>query len=130
MRNNTRKHVYHPLRITFGLVPILAGLDKFAGILADWGSYMSPVALDLIPLPPGVILGGIGIVEVAVGAMVLSRWTRLGAYLAAGWLTLIAINLVTMGTLDIAVRDLVMAVAAYGLAHLAGDQERELETAR
>lgn len=54
----------------------------------------------------------------AVGVLVLSRFTRLGAYLAAGWLTLIALQLLFVGNLDVAVRDLVMAVAAYTLARL------------
>jgi hypothetical protein len=55
--------------------------------------------------------------------MVLTRWTKYGAYLAAGWLTAIAGNLVLAGTLDVAVRDLAMAVGAYTLARLAALQE-------
>jgi hypothetical protein len=51
--------------------------------------------------------------------MVLTRWTRLGAWIAMAWLVLIALNLVTLGMFDIAVRDLAMAVGAYTLARLA-----------
>ena len=61
----------------------------------------------------------VGIIEIAVGLMVLTRWTRLGAWIAAAWLVLIAVNLVTLGMFDIAVRDLAMAVGAYTLARLA-----------
>ena len=39
--------------------------------------------------------------------------------LLAGWLTLIALNLISMGIFDVAVRDLAMAVGAYSLAPLA-----------
>jgi hypothetical protein len=31
--------VYRPLWLTYGLVPLLAGLDKFFGLLADWSAY-------------------------------------------------------------------------------------------
>lgn len=54
-----------------------------------------------------------------VGIAILTRWTRLGAYVAAVWLVGIALNLVTMGTFfDVAVRDLLIAVAAFTLARL------------
>jgi hypothetical protein len=61
----------------------------------------------------------VGIIEIVAGLMVLTRWTRLGAWIAAAWLVLIAVNLITMGLFDIAVRDLAMAVGAYTLARLA-----------
>ena len=28
--------------LTYGLVPLLAGLDKFFNLLADWPKYVSP----------------------------------------------------------------------------------------
>ena len=59
-----------------------------------------------------------GIVEVLVGLAVLTRWTVIGSYAAAGWLLLIAVNLVLAGFFDIAVRDVVLAVAAFTLARL------------
>jgi hypothetical protein len=61
---------------------------------------------------------------------VLTRWTRLGAWIAAAWLVLIAVNLVTMGLFDIAVRDLAMAVGAYTLARLAELRQQEPVAAR
>ncbi len=55
----------------------------------------------------------------AVGLAILTKWTRLGSYIASLWLILIAINLVSTGHFfDIAVRDLEMAVAAFVLARL------------
>lgn len=110
------------LRWTYGLVPLLAGLDKFFNLLADWSSYLSPAVASLLPVAPTTFMHFVGVVEMAVGVMVLTRWTQLtkyGAYLAAAWLTAIAANLVVAGSLDIAVRDLAMAVGAYTLARLA-----------
>ncbi len=106
------------LRVSFGLVPLLAGLDKFTYLLADWSAYVGPVARSLLPVSPQTFLYAVGIVEVLVGLVVLTRWTVIGSYAAAGWLTLVAVNLVLAGFFDIAVRDVVLAVAAFTLARL------------
>lgn len=106
------------LRISFGLVPLLAGLDKFAYLLTDWSAYVGPVARSLLPVDPVTFLYAVGLVEILVGLAVLTRWTVIGSYAAAGWLSVIAINLVVAGFFDIAVRDAVLAVAAFTLARL------------
>jgi len=111
--------LYRPLWLTYGLVPLLAGLDKFLNLLTDWPKYLSPWMADLLPVSAQTFMYAVGIIEIAVGLMVLTRWTRIGAWIAAAWLVLIALNLVTMGLFDIAVRDLAMAVGAYTLAKLA-----------
>jgi hypothetical protein len=111
--------LYRPLWLTYGLVPLLAGLDKFLNLLTDWPKYLSPWIAGLLPVSAGTFMQAVGIIEIAVGLLVLTRWTRLGAWIAAAWLVLIAINLATMGLFDIAVRDLAMAVGAYTLARLA-----------
>jgi hypothetical protein len=74
--------------------------------------------VSLLPVGPGAFMAVVGVVEIAVGVMVLTRWARLGAYLAMAWLVLIAINLLLAGFIDVAVRDLAMAVGAYTLARL------------
>jgi uncharacterized membrane protein YphA (DoxX/SURF4 family) len=111
--------LYRPLWLTYGLVPLLAGLDKFFNLLTDWTQYLSPLVADLLPISPEAFMGVVGVIEIVVGLMVLTRWTRLGAWIAAAWLCLIAVNLITLGLYDIAVRDLAMAVGAYTLARLA-----------
>lgn len=110
--------VVRALRLTYGLVPFLAGLDKFFGLLADWASYVSPHAAALLPVPVGTFMAIVGVVEMAVGVLVLTRWPRLGALLATGWLVVVALNLSLAGRLDVATRDLAMAVGAFTLAHL------------
>src|SRR5262245_23444030 len=111
--------VYWPLRLVYGLVPLLAGLDKFVGVLADWPRYVSPLVAGALPISVGTFLHVVGIVEMVVGIAVLAGLTRLGALTAAAWLVLIALQLLTVGFLDIAVRDLAMAVGAYSLARVA-----------
>lgn len=117
--NPSLESLYRPLWLTYGLVPLLAGLDKFFNLLTDWPKYLSPWAANLLPVSAETFMYAVGVIEIAVGVMVLTRWTRLGAWIAAAWLVLIALNLVTMGLSDIAVRDLAMAVGAYTLARLA-----------
>ncbi len=112
------------LRIGLGAAPFLAGLDKFFNPLATWELYLNPLALRVIPVSPGVFMRAVGLVEMIVGLAILTRWTRLGAYVAAVWLVGIALNLITMGAfLDVAVRDLLLAIAAFTLARLTETRE-------
>lgn len=61
----------------------------------------------------------VGAIEIVAGIVVLSRWTRLGSYVVTVWLVAIALNLLVMGKfLDVAVRDLGLAVAAFTLSQL------------
>jgi len=107
------------LRVALGAAAFLAGLDKFFNLLADWPGYLSPIAARLLPLSPSTFMHAIGVVEMAVGAVILAGYTRLGGYVAAVWLAGIAINLLTTGHyLDVAVRDVAMGIAAFTLARL------------
>ena len=107
------------LRIALGLAPFLAGLDKFFNLLTKWTTYLNPLALRVVPVAPETFMRAVGVIEMIVGIAILTRWTRLGAYVAAAWLVCIALNLVSMGAfLDVAVRDLLIAVAAFSLARL------------
>ena len=117
--------IYWPLRVAYGLVPLLAGLDKYTNILADWERYVSPLAASLLPVGVGTFLHIIGIVEVVVGLSVLFGLARLGGLVAAAWLVAIALQLLLAGFIDIAVRDLVMAVGAYTLSMVAAERGEE-----
>jgi len=107
---------FRVLRFAFGLTATLAGLDKFFNVLADWGGYVSPIAARALPLPVGTFMGIVGIVEIAVGAAILGLAPRIGAYAASAWLLLVAANLALGAHVDIAVRDVVMSIAAFTLA--------------
>ena len=107
------------LRAGLGGAAFLAGLDKFFNLLADWPAYLSPIAVQLLPVSAGSFMHLVGVIEMVVGAAILAGLTRLGGYVAAAWLTAIALNLVTTGHyFDVAVRDLAMAIAAFTLARL------------
>lgn len=106
------------LRIAIGLMATLAGLDKFFYILTDWGSYVSPLAAQLLPFSTDVFMVLVGVIEIAVGLSILTALPVIGAYVASGWLLLVAVNLTLGGYLDIAVRDVVLSVGAFTLARL------------
>jgi uncharacterized membrane protein YphA (DoxX/SURF4 family) len=107
------------LRTAIGLMALLAGLDKFLNLLTNWPMYLSPIAERLSPLGGPALMRVFGVVEILVGLAILTKWTRLGAYVAMAWLVGIAINLVTTGMFfDVAVRDLELSVTAFTLARL------------
>jgi uncharacterized membrane protein YphA (DoxX/SURF4 family) len=112
------------LRLLFGIVPIVAGFDKFFNLLTNWTLYLNPLATMLLPVTPHTFMHVVGVVEITAGVIVLSRLTKLGAYVVTLWLIAIALNLLVMGKfLDVAVRDLGLAVAAFTLSQLAAVRE-------
>ena len=112
--------VYIPLKLCYGLVPIVAGADKFLNLLTEWQSYLPGIVSENSPVSPAVFMMVVGVIEIIAGIVVLSKFTRLGAYVVAIWLVLISVNVLLAGFYDIAVRDLVMALGAYTLATIAG----------
>jgi uncharacterized membrane protein YphA (DoxX/SURF4 family) len=124
MQDHGNVAAYQALRLTFGVIPIVAGLDKFTNLLADWEGYLSPLAARLLPVGPDLFMRAVGIVEIAVGVGVLVGRARVFGWIAAAWLLAIAANLLATGRfLDVAARDVALAVAAYALARLAPAHE-------
>ncbi|HYG03505.1 MAG TPA: hypothetical protein VD927_13730 [Chryseosolibacter sp.] len=110
--------VWLTLKLTFGLVPIVAGLDKFTNILVDWSQYVSPGFAQMLPMSTETFMIIVGVIEIAAGVIVLVK-TELGAYIVAAWLLCIALSLIASWTyVDVAVRDIVMAIGAFSLARL------------
>ena len=110
--------VQQVLKYTYGLVPILAGLDKFTNLLTNWSDYLSVSVTNMLPFGAGTFMSIVGVIEIAAGLLVLIK-PRIGAFVVMAWLVLIAMNLVIGGHYyDVAVRDLVMAIGAFSLAKL------------
>lgn len=108
------------LKYTYGLVPIVAGLDKFSNILTDWKQYIAPPVSSLLPVSPSVFMMIVGVIEIVAGILVLLR-PKTGGIVVMSWLILIALTLIIGGQyVDVAVRDLVMAVGALVLVKLSG----------
>jgi uncharacterized membrane protein YphA (DoxX/SURF4 family) len=106
------------LKLAFGIVPIVAGLDKFTNFLTHWEQYLNPMILRIIPMSGTTFMHIVGIIEVIAGALVLAK-PRLGAFVVMAWLLAIAAQLlVGWMYVDIAVRDIVMSLGALTLARL------------
>lgn len=112
------------LKWTYGLVPIIAGADKFAHLLTDWNKYLANVVTNIVPLAPQTFMYIVGVIEINAGILVLAK-PRAGSIVVGVWLIAIAINLLLTGQYyDIAVRDLVMAIGAFSLYVLIGNESR------
>lgn len=112
------KPVFNTLKATYGIVPIVAGADKFTDILTHWENYLHPGIAAMLPFAPHIFMMIVGVIEIIAGILVLAK-PAVGGYIVAAWLTLIALTLLAGGNyLDVAVRDLVMAIGAFSLARL------------
>lgn len=113
------------LKYTFGLVPIVAGLDKFTNILTNWSQYISDGMAGMLPFEPSTFMMIVGVIEIIAGILVLTK-TKIGAYIVSAWLTAIALSLIFSWTfVDVAVRDLVMAIGAFCLATLSTNSDNK-----
>ena len=117
--NQSIKPTFNLLRLTFGIVPIVAGLDKFTNLLTQWENYLHPGLAGMLPFAPHTFMMIVGVIEIIAGVIVLAK-PAIGGYIVAAWLTLIALTLLASGQyLDVAVRDLTMAIGAFSLARIA-----------
>ncbi|MBB2145445.1 hypothetical protein GM921_08125 [Pedobacter sp. LMG 31464] len=117
--NQEIKPTFNLLKFTFGIVPIVAGLDKFTNILTNWEQYINPSLGGMIPLSAHSFMMIVGIIEILAGIIVLLK-PAIGGLIVAAWLTLIALTLLASGHyLDVAVRDLVMAIGAFSMTRIA-----------
>lgn len=111
--------IFNLLKLTFIIVPIVAGLDKFFNILCDWTQYINPTMLDLLPFSGATFMMIVGVIEIAAGILVFVM-PKIGGLVVSVWLILIALSLlVGWNFADVAIRDLVMAISAFSMARLA-----------
>ena len=107
----------------FSVLPIIAGVDKFFGLLASWDQYLAlPVMQAVVGrMSIQAFLQIVGIVEIAAGVLVAVR-PRIGAYVVAFWLFAIVVNLLLLGAYyDVALRDLGLMLGAIALGRLSED---------
>jgi uncharacterized membrane protein YphA (DoxX/SURF4 family) len=69
----TVKQIQNTLRITYGIVPIVAGLDKFTNLLTHWPDYLSSGMKSMLPFDALIFMKIVGVIEIAAGLLVLLR---------------------------------------------------------
>jgi uncharacterized membrane protein YphA (DoxX/SURF4 family) len=109
------------LRITFTVAPILFGIDKFFNWSVHWPDYLAHWVNDIVPGSGQDMMYVVGGIEIAAGLLVALA-PRIGAFVVAGWLFGIVINLLTKNApeyYDIALRDFGLMLAALTFGRLA-----------
>ncbi|HTM97651.1 MAG TPA: hypothetical protein VL088_02855, partial [Pedobacter sp.] len=102
--NQSIKPTFNLLKLTYGIVPVVAGLDKFTNLLTQWDQYLNPDVAQLLPFSGQTLMMAVGCIEIIAGIIVLIK-PAIGGLIVAAWLTLIALTLLTSGHfLDVAVR--------------------------
>jgi hypothetical protein len=119
LAHNPERQAYEILHWGFVAAPVIAGLDKFAGLLTNWDSYVAPTFSRMLGSGTHGFMLVVGVVEIVAGLVVALR-PRVGAYVVAGWLGAIIINLLMTGRyFDIALRDFGLLLGALALGRLA-----------
>jgi uncharacterized membrane protein YphA (DoxX/SURF4 family) len=125
-----RYQAFSLMRLTFTIAPIAFGIDKFFNVLVEWPTYLAPWINDIAPGSGQDFMYFVGAVEILAGVIVALK-PRYGAYVVAGWLAGIVINLLThSGFYDIALRDFGLMLAALALARLASVYDPPLHRGR
>ncbi|MBA3751312.1 hypothetical protein H0X06_00730 [Candidatus Dependentiae bacterium] len=110
---------YRLLYIAYGLLPIVAGADKFLYYIGEWHIYINDAIPAFFNISMQSLLRGMGLTEIIFGVLVLLK-PILGGSLVTLGLIAIALNIISTGThYDVAVRDIIMAVGSSALVLLA-----------
>jgi uncharacterized membrane protein YphA (DoxX/SURF4 family) len=117
-RSRPAWQAYQILHVAFTAAPIIAGLDKFFHLLCNWDQYLAPWIARLSPIGGHNLMLVAGVIEIAAGILVAIK-PKIAAPIVGVWLCLIIVNLITMGSyLDVALRDLGLALGAFALWRL------------
>ena len=109
---------YQILRLGFTMAPIVAGLDKFLGLLVNWDQYLPPIANSMLGGRGHEFMYIVGVIEIVAGIGVFLK-PKIFAYVVAAWLLLIIVNLLLIpGYFDVALRDFGLALGAIALGRL------------
>jgi hypothetical protein len=127
VRETTAEPTYQAYQILhwgFVAAPVIAGADKFLHLLTNWDEYLAPAIAQILPVSGHAFMLVVGVIEIVAGVLVAVR-PRIGAYVVAGWLVGIMLNLIIRGhALDIVLRDFGLCLGALALARLATVYDR------
>jgi hypothetical protein len=108
----------------FAALPILAGVDKFVHLLANWDLYLAPIIPQTLHVSGHTFMMIVGVVEIIAGLIVAIK-PRIGSYVVAAWLWGIIVNLLLLrGFYDVALRDFGLSLGALALARLSQEFDR------
>lgn len=109
------------LRTGFTVAPIVAGADKFLGLLVNWDQYLPAFVNKLLGGHGHEFMYVVGVIEIVAGIGVFLK-PKIFAYVVSAWLMLIIANLLMIpGYFDVALRDLGLALGALALGRLSSE---------
>jgi hypothetical protein len=112
------------LKLTYGAFFIWSGAYKLLGSVEPLFGMVSPYFKSLIPLSLIDFFTLFAWLEVIIGVMILTIFTRVGAYLGALLVLTISVNLFMMDKFfTLGINDLVIAAALIALALLTGTKK-------
>ncbi|MBD0373885.1 MAG: hypothetical protein ICV60_23945 [Pyrinomonadaceae bacterium] len=118
------RQAYQILHLAFTVAPILAGLDKFFNLLANWEQYLPSFVNRLTGGHGHELMLAVGVIEIVAGLGVWFK-PKIFAYVVSIWLLLIVVNLLMIpGYFDVALRDFGLSLGALALARLSRDFDR------
>lgn len=110
--------IFTLLKYTFVIVPIVAGADKFTNVLTHWEQYINPSMAKMLPVTTAAFMQIVGVIEIIAGIIVFKK-PEIGGYIVAGWLAVISLSLLAgFNYIDVAIRDLVIALSAFSMAKI------------
>jgi hypothetical protein len=117
---------YEILHAGFVIAPLAAGVDKFTNRLTNWDQYLAEQIPNRLGVTPRTFMRLVGAIEISAGIGVAVK-PKIFGYVVSAWLCGIAGNLVMKRQyLDIALRDVGLALGALALARLSHQHEGAL----
>src|ERR1051326_1341238 len=112
---------YQILHVAFTVAPIVAGIDKFFHFLVNWDIYLSPLVTKTLRFSSHTFMLCGCVIEV-IAVLIVTAAPRIGGWIVGLWLCGIILNLLSIPAyLDVALRDLGLALGAFALARLSED---------
>jgi uncharacterized membrane protein YphA (DoxX/SURF4 family) len=124
--------VLRSLSLGYGVLLFFSGLDKLLDLSqTEWFKFISPAVEYSLPISYSTLLLGMSIVQMIIGVMlILPRFAKLGAYLAALLLGLIAGNLFSSGFLfSRALLNAMLAIGMFVLGQLLAIKQQMRDSA-
>src|SRR3989344_526341 len=105
------------LRVTFGLLAIVVGIDTFTNVLVNWSAYLLP-KIAALPYADLFMKAG-AVLQIIAGVLTfIPRTAKAGAVIIMLWLLAVTINVALIGIYDVALRDAALALGALALVKL------------
>jgi hypothetical protein len=106
------------LRFAFVMLPIIAGVDKFFDVIANWDQYLSGPIASGVGITVHQFMMLFGAIEVVIG-FGIAVFPRAFSYVFAGWMFIVSANLILLGGYyEMVLLNLGLMCAAVALAQL------------